>query len=63
MNWKPIATTSKALLVDPDSAGNVTFFYQRHDRSSIASTREPIRKLFNGGSKQLEAPNTGGGVN
>ena len=63
VNWKPIATTSKALLGDPDNAGNVSLFYQRHDRSMIASIRELIRKPFNGGSKQLEAPNTGGGVN
>ena len=63
VNWKPIATTSKALLVDPDNAGNVSLFYQRHDRSMIASIRELIRKPFNSGSKQLEAPNTGGGVN
>jgi hypothetical protein len=59
----PIATTNEALLVDPDNPGNVGLLDQRHDRGVIANIWGPIRKPFNGGNKQLEAPNAGGSFN
>ena len=39
VNWKLFRTTNEALLIDPDNARNVGFFYERHDRDPALSLR------------------------
>jgi hypothetical protein len=42
VNWKPFRTTIEILLMNPENARDVKFFYERHDRDSKLS----IKNLF-----------------